>query len=157
MGVRPPFSILAAVRAIAPVAGRPPNRPEATLATPVATSSMLERCRLPIMPSATTAESRLSIPAKNAIVNAAGSSLRTTSRLISPGMWGITSVPSTWPKVEVMVATFRPPNLTSSVVMISAASEPGNTRHFLGQKMIIASVNKPTVSVIQLVWPKLCK
>ena len=157
MGVRPPFSILAAVRAIAPVAGRPPNRPEATLATPVATSSMLERCRLPIMPSATTAESRLSIPAKNAIVNAAGSSLRTTSRLISPGMWGITSVPSTCPKVEVMVATFRPPNLTSSVVMISAASEPGNTRHFLGQKMIIASVNSPTASVIQLVCPKLCK
>ena len=33
-GVLPPALMLVAVRAIAPVAGIPPNKPEATLATP---------------------------------------------------------------------------------------------------------------------------
>ncbi len=56
-GVRPPFLTLVAVRAMAPVAGIPPKSPDAMFATPCATSSMLELWRLPIMPSATTAES----------------------------------------------------------------------------------------------------
>jgi len=53
-----------------PVAGIPPNNGAAMLATPWATSSMLERCRPPIMPSATTAESNDSIAPSMAIVNA---------------------------------------------------------------------------------------
>ena len=61
-GVRPPFLTFVAVRAIAPVAGMPPNSGDTMLATPCATSSMLERCLPPIMPSATTAESSDSIP-----------------------------------------------------------------------------------------------
>src|SRR6185503_2310568 len=65
MGVRPPFFTLVAVRAMAPVAGMPPNKGETTLATPCATSSMLERCRDPIIPSATTAERSDSIPASS--------------------------------------------------------------------------------------------
>ena len=60
-GVRPPFFTLVAVRAMAPVAGMPPKSGETMLATPCATSSMLERCLPPIMPSATTAESSDSI------------------------------------------------------------------------------------------------
>src|SRR5437773_2697246 len=56
IGVRPPFFTFVAVRAIAPVAGIPPNNGEAILAMPCATSSMLERWRPPIMPSATTAD-----------------------------------------------------------------------------------------------------
>ena len=47
-GVRPPDLMLAAVRAIAPVAGRPPNRPDARLAMPWPTSSWLERWRKPV-------------------------------------------------------------------------------------------------------------
>ena len=43
MGVRPPFLILVAVRAIAPVAGIPPKIEEKILAVPCATSSILER------------------------------------------------------------------------------------------------------------------
>src|SRR6266513_335476 len=70
IGVRPPFFTFVAVRAIAPVAGIPPNNGEAMLAMPCATSSMLERWRPPIMPSATTADSSDSIAARSAIVKA---------------------------------------------------------------------------------------
>ena len=42
------------------------------LATPCATSSQFERCRRPVMLSATTAESRLSIPPSSAKDSAAG-------------------------------------------------------------------------------------
>ena len=69
-GVRPPFFTFVAVRAIAPVAGMPPNSGAAMFATPCATSSMLDRCLPPIMPSATTADNSDSIPARSAIVNA---------------------------------------------------------------------------------------
>ena len=44
-----PFLMLAAVRAMAPVAGIPPNRAEALFPTPWATSSILELCREPII------------------------------------------------------------------------------------------------------------
>ena len=50
-GVRPPFLMLAAVLAIAPVAGIPPNKAEAILPAPWATSSMSERCFPLIIPS----------------------------------------------------------------------------------------------------------
>src|ERR1700683_4437443 len=85
-GERAPARTLVAVRARAPVAGSPPNSAEATFATPWATSSQLERCRPPIMPSATTAESSDSIPARKAIVKELGNS----SRVRSNGMCGIT-------------------------------------------------------------------
>lgn len=75
-GHRPPDRTLVAVRASAPVAGKPPKSAEAMLAAPCATSSQLERCRLPIMPSATTADSSNSTPAKKAMVKALGNSSR---------------------------------------------------------------------------------
>ena len=46
---------------------------------PCAISSTLELCRSPVMPSATTAESRLSTAASSATVNAEGSSGRIRS------------------------------------------------------------------------------
>ena len=79
IGVRPPFLIFAAVLAIAPVAGIPPKRAEAMLLAPWATSSMSERCLPLIIPSATTQESRDSIAARTAIVNAFGRAFWTTS------------------------------------------------------------------------------
>ena len=56
--VRPPVRALTAVRAIAPVAGRPPNRPEATLASPWPTSSRSGFVRVTsgTIPSATRAD-----------------------------------------------------------------------------------------------------
>ena len=73
IGVRPPFLMLAAVRAMAPVAGIPPNRAEPILPAPCAISSILERCLLLIIESATTQDSKLSIPANTAMVKALGS------------------------------------------------------------------------------------
>ena len=78
-GVLPPALILVAVRAIAPVAGIPPKIPEAIFATPCPTNSWFNECLCPIKPSATTADSKASIPAKNAIVNADGTNSRISS------------------------------------------------------------------------------
>ncbi len=75
-GVRPPFFTFVAVRAIAPVAGIPPKSAEAMFATPCPTSSTFDLWRLPIMPSATTAESSDSIAASSATVTAGGKSSR---------------------------------------------------------------------------------
>ena len=64
---------MAAVLAMAPVAGIPPTRPDAMLPAPCAISSIFERCLLPIMASATTHDKSDSIAARTAIVNAFGS------------------------------------------------------------------------------------
>ena len=72
-GVRPPLFTLAAVRAMAPVAGMPPNSTDPMLPTPWATSSILQRwCEL-IMESATTHDSSDSMAAKIAMVMPFGS------------------------------------------------------------------------------------
>ena len=78
-GVRPPFFTFVAVRAMAPVTGMPPNSPDPMLPMPWATSSMFDLCRVPIIPSATTAESSDSIAASKAIVTAEGNSSRILS------------------------------------------------------------------------------
>jgi hypothetical protein len=70
IGVLPPLLTFVAVRAIAPVAGMPPKRTDPMFATPWATSSMFDLCLPPVIPSATTAESRDSIAASRAIVSA---------------------------------------------------------------------------------------
>ena len=74
-GVRPPFLMFVAVRAIAPVAGIPPKRGLAMFAIPWAISSVFESCFVPIIPSATTADSRDSIAARTAIEIAVGKSV----------------------------------------------------------------------------------
>ena len=65
--------IPAAVLAIAPVAGMPPKIGAKMLATPWANSSALERCLVPTILSATTAERSDSIDERTAIVMASGS------------------------------------------------------------------------------------
>ncbi|MNV70669.1 hypothetical protein D3C71_1636480 [compost metagenome] len=60
-GETAPLRMFVAVRAMAPVAGMPPNSGAATFAMPWPISSRLLSCRLPVMPSATTADSRDSI------------------------------------------------------------------------------------------------
>jgi hypothetical protein len=59
-GDRAPARMLVAVRAMAPVAGIPPNSGETMFAIPCAASSTFELCRSPVIPSATTADSMLS-------------------------------------------------------------------------------------------------
>ena len=83
-GVRPPLLMFVIVRAIAPVAGMPPKNGTTTFATPCAISSVFELCLSPITPSATIADSRLSIAPNIAIVNAEGKSFCTTVKNDSP-------------------------------------------------------------------------
>jgi hypothetical protein len=78
-GDRAPERMFVAVRAIAPVAGIPPNSGETIFAIPCATSSTLGLCRSPVIPSATTADSMLSSAASSATVNAEGISGRMCS------------------------------------------------------------------------------
>ena len=59
-----------AVRAIAPVTGIPENIGDIIFPIPCATSSIFDLCRVPIIPSATTADNSDSIAAKIAIVKA---------------------------------------------------------------------------------------
>ena len=78
-GPRAPARTLVAVRAMVPVTQMPPNSAEPILAKPCATSSQLERCRRPVMPSATTADSRDSMAPSSANAIASGSTARTFS------------------------------------------------------------------------------
>ena len=76
-----PARTLVAVRAMVPVTQKPPKSAEPTLAMPCATSSVFERWRRPVMPSATTAESSDSIEPSSAKLKAAG---RTAMTFVQP-------------------------------------------------------------------------
>ena len=80
IGERAPERTLVAVRAIAPVAAKPPKKGATTLPMPCAISSASGSCLRPVMPSATTAESSDSIAPSIAIAKAAGSSSRTSAK-----------------------------------------------------------------------------
>ena len=82
MGVRPPFLMLVAVLAMAPVAGIPPNNAEPILPIPCATSSILDLCFDPIILSATTQDNKDSIAASTAMVKPSEISPATTEKLI---------------------------------------------------------------------------
>ena len=71
-GVLAPERMFVAVRAIAPVAGSPPNSGERILATPWATSSTFGLCLSPLMRSATTADMSDSMAPSMATVMAGG-------------------------------------------------------------------------------------
>ena len=77
-GPRAAERTLVAVRAMVPVTQIPPNSGEAMFATPCATSSQFDRWRRPLMLSATTADSRLSMAPSSAKATASG---RTASAL----------------------------------------------------------------------------
>ena len=83
-GLFAPALMLVAVRAIAPVAGMPPNRAEPMLPMPWAISSMFGLCRPPVMPSATDALKRDSMAASRAMVKAGAVSAPTLCHSI----WG---------------------------------------------------------------------
>ena len=71
---------MVAVRAMVPVAQMPPNSAEPIFAAPCATSSQFERCRRPVMPSATTAESSDSMAPSSANDAAFGSTATSFAR-----------------------------------------------------------------------------
>ena len=138
IGVRPPFFTFVAVRAIAPVAGIPPNNGEAILAMPCATSSMLERWRPPIMPSATTADSSDSIAARSAIVKA-GPARPPMIAIERCGMRGAGRPAWISPNRAPIVSTGRCSSWASAVVTISATNGPGMRVEILGHTRMIAN------------------
>ena len=142
-GVRPPFFTLVAVRAIAPVAGIPPNSGDAMFATPCATSSMFERWRPPIMPSATTAERSDSIAPSSAIVNAGAMSPGSCCTVIA-GSLGRRSVASMAPNRVPMVSTGIWSSWTTAVVTISATNGLGTRRFRYGHPTMIARATTAT-------------
>src|SRR2546425_6174965 len=71
-GVFAPILIFAAVLAMAPVTGIPPNMADPIFAMPCANNSVLERWRLPVILSATEQERTDSIDARRATVRASG-------------------------------------------------------------------------------------
>src|SRR6266700_1090518 len=81
-GVLAPERILVAVRAIAPVAGSPPNRGEIMLATPCPTSSTFGLCLSPLMRSETSADISDSIAPNMATVIAGEIRGRSRSRQV---------------------------------------------------------------------------
>ncbi len=113
-----------AVRAMVPVTHSPPNRAEATFATPCATSSTFERCRRPLMLSATTADNNDSIPPRSAMANASGKtcSTRSTETTGSAGAGKPSGMP---PNRVPIVSTGSPSTATASAAAATATSIPG--------------------------------
>ena len=148
-GVRPPFLTLAAVRAIAPVAGIPPKRADMIFPTPWPTNSALERWLPPIMPSETTQERSDSIAARMAMVKAGEIIWRIkendrsgTVKLGSPALMVYRSP---------MVLTGRWPKATMAVVTKIATREPGIFWERRGQKIWMSRAKIPIARVAQLI------
>ena len=118
---RAPDRTLTAVRAIAAVAGMPPNMGVTMFATPCPSNSRSESWRSPtLMPSATVADMRLSSAARAATATAGRSRLpkRATSTVGSEGAGRPTGI-------APMVATSRLATATTTVATMTAGSETG--------------------------------
>ena len=122
-GVRPPAFTFVAVRAIAPVAGRPRKSGEAMLAAPCEINSAFDLCAPPIIRSATVAESSDSMPARNAMVSADGS--RSTARSVLMG--GICGVGRPFGKLPYLAATVSTVGNATTATTLAAMTT--NTSH----------------------------
>ena len=143
IGVRPPFLILAAVLAMAPVAGIPPKKAEPILPNPCAISSMLERwCELIIL-SATTQDNNDSIAANIAIVKPSGKAFLTVVKLMC-AVWKTGSLLLIVYRSPI-VLTFNPINLTNNILTIIAISEPGIFSLIRGQITRMIRLISPTI------------
>ena len=80
-GELPPWRILVAVRAIAPVDAIPPNKGANTLASPCPNNSVFDSCFVPLIPSATTADNKDSIAPSIAMVKAGPIKVNILSKL----------------------------------------------------------------------------
>lgn len=82
-GLTAPDLMFVAVRAIAPVAGIPPNNGATMLAIPCPNNSRLELCLSPVIPSATTADSNDSIAPSAAMTSAGVNNVPIFAHVIS--------------------------------------------------------------------------
>ena len=118
-GVFAPERMLVAVRAMAPVAGRPPTSGDTMLAMPCANSSTFELWRVPLMRSATTADSSDSIAPSMAIVSVGESSVRMRSAR-NRGTWMSGRPAGMPPKRMPIVSSGSPAAATTAVPATSA-------------------------------------
>ena len=114
---------MAAVRAIAPVAGIPPKRADIIFPIPCPINSAFDLCLLPIIPSETTAESRDSIAASIAIVKA-GNIISRTKENDNDGIEKLGS-PDLIVYKSPIVFTGNLQYATKSVVTKIATNDPG--------------------------------
>ncbi len=155
-GLLPPWRMFVAVRAIAPVAANPPNRPAPRLATPWPTSSWLGSCLVPSMPSATVAESNDSMAPKSATATA-GCSSPTRVPNVARGSANGGSPRGIPPKAEPMVAT---PSgcvrVTNTVAATRATMGDGTllANGIFGQSATIRRLAIPSAVVAGCAWAK---
>ena len=153
-GVLPPFFTLAAVLAIAPVAGIPPKSADIKFPTPWATNSAFDLCLLPVIPSDTTADNSDSIAANIAIVNAG----KIISLISENEIVGIVKLGS--PALIVyrspIVLTGNLKIATKNVVTSIAIKEPGIFLDTFGQNIWISIASNPIAKVTKLILFILC-
>ena len=152
-GVCPPERMLVTVRAMAPVAGMPPNSTDAMLAAPWAVSSTLELCLSPVMPSATTHESSDSMPASRAMVMASGNSSRTRAK-VNVGQTKLGSSRGMPPNRLPMVSTCNPSAHTAREATATPTTGAGMRGMNRRVARMHASANPATHSVVGLMVPR---
>src|SRR5699024_7385405 len=157
-GLTAPLLMFVAVRAIAPVAGIPPNKGVMILAKPCPNNSLFDRCCFPVMPSATTAESKDSIPPSMAITKAGCQRYSSLSN-VNSGKLKIGKAYDIPLKAVQIVATFHGYiNRLAIVGIINATSNTGTLGKILGTiiteaKPINATImlNRLTVSMLLII------
>jgi hypothetical protein len=132
-----PALTFTAVRAIAPVAGTPPNSGTIMLARPWPISSRLGSCRpTPAIPSATLADSRLSSAARAATASTAPNRSETTPAS-NAGNEGVGSDDGKAP----ITPTSAPPSRATMVAATTARSEAGIPRWMRGTPTMMATTS----------------
>src|SRR5258708_21003446 len=140
-GAPPPFFTLVAGRAIAHVAGMQPKMEEKTFAVPCATNSILDLWLPPLMPSATTADKRDSMPPSKAMAKAGRSRFFIVSKS-NRGIVGAGKEDGMFPNRLPMVSTGRCRPIAAIVVTRMAISEPGILCVTFGQRTITMIVTR---------------
>ena len=149
-GVRPPMRTLVLVRAIAPVAQKPPNSGAARFASPCAISSWFGSWRSSIMLSATVADSSDSIAPSRAMVNA-GANSGPSSAKDTVGSANGGRPDGMPPKREPIVSTSSPSATAAPVPATSATTGPGTLRQRFGQSATSSTQAVPSATLCGLV------
>ena len=159
-GVLPPLLMFVIVRAMAPVAGIPPNNGVIRLAVPWAISSVFESCLSPVTPSATVADNNDSIAPKTAMVIATGNKSLMASQL-SAGMVASGNsdlIVKRSPMVSmVSIPAYVFNKYTTAVTTMMAIREPGiffENRGVMAIMMILAILTIVFHQLIVSKWRK---
>lgn len=155
-GLVAPARTFVAVRAIVPVTQMPPKSAEQIFATPWAISSMLERCLRPVIPSATTADSKDSIAPRRANETASGKTAAALSSE-SGGKVGRRSPRGMPPNRVPIVSAGNCRRATKAEAAATAISMPGqcgrNRRSPRMMPIVSAAVSTAAQLTVPAAWP----